>query len=295
MSTTLQHTRYTAEENKEFYWSRVDRNLGWLGDTLEQQRERQQRLHDVVIGVAGCGGIGGATADRLVRMGVRNLKLADPDTFEASNINRQFGATIGNVGRNKAEVVADLVYNTTRDVNIEVFPEGISDETADEFVAGCDYVLDKIELYEIAARYSLHRAFRRSERCRFMLLTPVFGHRAFVFKWTRDSMSAEEYFGLPDDTPMDEPARRQLISRFIPEMPDYPSREMLEEWFITRQTCPIFAGCPPLAQGLLAERIGLAITGLDELPGTQPLPVMPGYAMFDAQRWEAKIVKGQWW
>jgi hypothetical protein len=295
VSSTLQRTRYTAEQDDAFYWSRVNRNLGWLGDTLEQQRERQQRLHDVVIGVAGCGGIGGATADRLVRMGVRNLKLADPDTFEASNINRQFGATIDTVGANKAEVVANLVYNTTRDVNIEVFPEGISAETADEFVAGCDYVLDKIELYEIPARYALHRAFRRSERCRFMLLTPVFGHRAFVFKWTRDSMSAEVFFGLPEDTPMDEPARRQLISRFIPEMPDYPSQAMLDEWFVDRKTCPIFAGCPPLAQGLLAERIGLAITGLDELPGTQPLPVTPGYAMFDAQRWEAKIVEGKWW
>lgn len=292
---TLQRARYTAQQDEAFYWSRVDRNLGWLGDSVEQQRERQQRLRDVVIGVAGCGGIGGATADRLVRMGVRTLKLADPDTFEASNINRQFGATVGSIGKNKAEVVAELVYETTRDVDIEVFPEGISDDNADEFVSSCDYVLDKIELYEIPARYALHRAFRRSERCRFMLLTPVFGHRAFVFKWTRDSMPAEEYFGLPEDTPMDEPARRRLISRFIPEMPDYPSRAMLDEWFVERATCPIFAGCPPLAQGLLAERIGLAVTGLDELPGTQALPVTPGYAMFDAQRWEAKIVEGKWW
>ncbi len=83
-----EHITYSAKPdlNEEFYWERVNRNLGWLGATKTEQRERQEKLRDVVIGVAGCGGIGGATADRLVRMGVRNLKLADPDTFEISNI-----------------------------------------------------------------------------------------------------------------------------------------------------------------------------------------------------------------
>lgn len=36
-----------------------------------------EKLRDAVIGIAGTGGIGGALAARLVRMGVRNLKLAD--------------------------------------------------------------------------------------------------------------------------------------------------------------------------------------------------------------------------
>lgn len=105
-------SRYTVEYDDEFCWKRVGRNLGWLGNTEAEQRQRQCRLRDAVIGVAGCGGIGSATADRLVRMGVRNLKLADPDTFDVSNINRQFGASVDTVGANKAEVVAELVYNT---------------------------------------------------------------------------------------------------------------------------------------------------------------------------------------
>jgi len=286
---------YRSKYDDDFYWERVDRNLGWLGNSPEEQRDRQIMLRDAVIGVAGCGGIGGATADRLVRMGVRTLKLADPDTFEASNINRQFAATVDNLGRNKAEAVAEMVYNTTRDVDIEVFPEGITKESADEFVADCDYVLDKIELYEIGARYTLHQAFRRSSRPQFMLLTPVFGHRAFFFKWTRDSMTAEEYFGIPPDANMDRANARQLISRFIPEMPDYPDRAQLENWFVDQMTCPIFAGTPPLAQGMLASRLGQAITGIDQLPGSRPLPVTPGYAMIDTQQWVAKTVEGKWW
>lgn len=298
MPQLSERIRYTAEYDEGFYRTRVGRNLGWLGHTEEEQWERQCRLRDTVIGIAGCGGIGGATADRLVRMGVRNLKLADPDTFDVSNINRQFGASVDTVGRNKAEVVAETIYTTTRDVNVDVYPEGITPDTPeviDEFFAGCDYVLDKIELYEIRARYALHQAFRRSGQCQFMLLTPVFGHRAFVFKWTRDSMPVEEYFGIPADATMDESTARQLISRFIPEMPDYPGRDELNRWFIKDLTCPIFAGTPPLAQGMLASRLGQAITGLDQLPGAYPLPVTPGYSMIDTQQWIAKTVEGCWW
>ena len=288
--------KYTAQRFDEImYWERVNRNLGWLGNNEEEQRERQQKLKNVVIGIAGTGGIGGAVAERLVRMGVKNLKVADPDTCELSNINRQLGATIDNIGKNKAEVVADIVYNLTRDVNIEVYPEGITKETADEFVSGCDYVMDKIEIYNLAARYTLHRAFRKSTQCKFMLLTPVFGHRAFVFKWTKSGMPVEEVFGLPEDVKWTPDTIRQLMERFIPELPTYPNREMLEHWFINQQRCPIFAGCPPLAQGLLAERLGLAITGLDQLIDCAEIPAQPGYAMFDAMTWQAKIHKGKWW
>lgn len=287
--------KYVAKNDEDQYWKCVERNLGWLGNTEKEQRDRQEKLRNVVIGIAGTGGIGGAITDRLVRMGVRNFKIADPDTFELSNINRQLGACIDNIGKNKAEVVAEMVYNLTKDVNIEVYSEGITEENADEFVSGCDYVMDKIEIYNLKARYALNRAFRRSDRCQFMLLTPVFGHRVFVFKWSKTGMTAEEVFGLPDNVEWTPPTIRQLMERFIPELPFYPSREMLEHWFIDKQNCPIFAGCPPIAQGILVEHLAFAITGLDQLPGAVQLPEQAGYAMFDALTWETKIHRGKWW
>ena len=88
------HLKYTAIPNEEMYWERVNRSLGWLGDTKQEQHNKQEKLKNVVIGIAGTGGIGGQLAQRLVRMGVRNLKLADPDTFDISNMNRQMGADL---------------------------------------------------------------------------------------------------------------------------------------------------------------------------------------------------------
>jgi hypothetical protein len=286
---------YKGNYDNEFYWERIKRNLGWLGNSEEEQYYRQKKLRDTVVGIAGCGGIGGAVAERLVRMGVRHLKIADPDTFEFSNINRQLGASVESVGQNKAEVVAEMIYGITKDINIEVYSEGITSHNADAFVADCDYVMDKIEFYNIPARYALHRAFRKSDRCQFMLCTPVIGHRVFVFKYTKHSMPVEDFFGLPDKTVDNEKEARHLMDRFIPELPAFPSKEALMDWFVKKQTCPIFAGCPPLAQGILAERLGCAITELDQLPEAAYLPEQPGYAMFDALTWEAKTFQGKWW
>jgi ThiF family len=82
---------FPSEYDDELYWARVARNIGWLGDTEDEARSRQTVLRDAVVGVAGCGGIGGSMADRLARLGVLHLRIADLDTFEYSNINRQPG------------------------------------------------------------------------------------------------------------------------------------------------------------------------------------------------------------
>ena len=284
-------THYSSEYDDKIYWERVKRNLGWLGDTEEEARQRQAALKDSVIGVAGAGGIGGAMVERLARLGVLHLKVADMDTFEYSNINRQLGAGVKTIGRNKAEVVAEYVHDMTPDVEIEVFPEGISTESADEFVQGCDYILDEIEPYAFKARYALHRAFRAAGSVKFMLTGYVFGNRTFLWKWTRDSMPVEEFIGLPEDAEMNAETAGHLIDRLIPEVPGYPGPTMQRKWLIEEQTCPIVPGAPPMSQGLLTERMMLGITGIEELADSVQLPVSPGYAMVDSRTWTAKIVE----
>lgn len=295
MSDTVKRRTYEGEYNDDLYWERVDRNLGWLGDTIEEQKERQRKLRDAVVGIAGTGGIGGAVAMRLARLGVRSLKLADPEVFDKTNIQRQMGASLENVGRNKAEVVAEMTYELTNDVNIEVYPEGITPDTAEAFMEGCDYVMDQMEFFEIANRYALHRAFRNSDRCEFMFKIPTVAHGTYIFKYTEDSMPIEDVYGIPEDASITPEVTRRLVERIIPEMPSYPSDEMIDHWFIELERMPIFGACPPLAEGVLVERLALAITELESLPGVQKLPVQPGYALFDTWSWNAKIVHGKWW
>ena len=286
---------FPSEYDDELYWARVARNIGWLGDTEDEARSRQTVLRDAVVGVAGCGGIGGSMADRLARLGVLHLRIADLDTFEYSNINRQLGAGVTTIGKNKAEIVASTIHSMVPDVAIDVFTDGITRENADEFIAGCDFVLDEIEPYEFKPRYALHRAFRASERCRFMMTAHVYGNRTFLWKWTRESMPIEELLEVPDDAEMNPQTAQQLMSRLIPEWQAWPASEMQRHWLIEKMTCPIIAGAPPMAQGLLLERLMFGILGIEELGDSRKFPVSPGYAMVDSRTWTAKMVEGRWW
>ena len=53
------HLKFTAQ--------RVNRSLGWLGNTEAEQHQRQEKLKNATVGIAGTSGIGGQLAQRLVR------------------------------------------------------------------------------------------------------------------------------------------------------------------------------------------------------------------------------------
>jgi molybdopterin-synthase adenylyltransferase len=57
--------------------------------------------------VVGAGGTGSHVLIQLAHLGVRDLLLIDPDYVEASNLPRLLGATASDIGRLKAEVLAD--------------------------------------------------------------------------------------------------------------------------------------------------------------------------------------------
>ena len=73
--------------------------------------------------VLGLGGVGGAAAEMLARLGVGRLTLADGDVFSPSNLNRQLGALSSTLGRNKAEVWRErcLAINPDGDFRAEKF------------------------------------------------------------------------------------------------------------------------------------------------------------------------------
>lgn len=290
--TQVEHPSYRGIYDDEFFWERVDRTLGWLGDTPEDQRERQAKLRDATIGIAGTGGIGGATALRLIRLGCRNIKVADSDRFDATNIGRQFGADVHHLGQNKAEVVGREAYEISQDVNVDVFPEGITDDSADEFVDGCDIVLDQIDVYAVDAHYALHEAFRRHPECEYVLTVLTIGFAAYVYKYTHDSMPIEKVYGIPKGAPRTREVLGQLVERIVPELPGFPSRETFERWWLDEGKVSIFGGTPPLCEGVLTELVALDIM---DIPGRVQIPSQPGYAIMDSRSWTTKTHEGQWW
>src|SRR6266568_2247332 len=73
--------------DEAYYNERTDRNIGWI--TREEQNEI---LRKSVVGVAGCGGMGGKINETFLRLGIGEVRTGDSEVFDISNINRQLAA-----------------------------------------------------------------------------------------------------------------------------------------------------------------------------------------------------------
>lgn len=282
--------RLEGKYDSKIYSERVNRSQAWLGYSEEEQLQAQRLISEATVAVAGCGGIGGAVAMRLARLGVRHIKVADPDTFDWSNINRQFGSSRATIGKNKSEVVGNLVHELAGDVTVEIFPEGITDKTAEQFVAGCDLVLDQMDFYLIRDRYALHRAFRAAEQPKFILSAWCIGWGTSMLKYTRDGMAIEDYFGIPEDAEITPEIIKILLAKFMPEQPRFPSMEMIYDWFINKRTVPLFAGTPPVAEAMVVQRAALILANIEKEPYAVTLPPAPAYYVYDASTLEGHVV-----
>ena len=78
-----------------------DRNIRAFGHQM------QTVIGSLTVAVVGAGGTGSAVAEQLVRLGVRNLILIDPDNLSESNTTRVYGSTPADVDRAKVDVLGD--------------------------------------------------------------------------------------------------------------------------------------------------------------------------------------------
>ena len=97
------------------YFTAFQRNLGFVSKA-EQEKLRVSR-----VAIAGLGGTGGAQVHALARLGIGHFNLADLDTFELVNFNRQIGATMQTIGRRKTEVMAELAHSINPEADVRLF------------------------------------------------------------------------------------------------------------------------------------------------------------------------------
>ena len=63
--------------------------------------QKMDKLQRATVAILGLGGVGGAAAEAICRMGVGRIILVDSDTVDRSNLNRQLFATADMVGQSK--------------------------------------------------------------------------------------------------------------------------------------------------------------------------------------------------
>lgn len=111
-----------------------DRNIRAFGAAI------QQTLHDVRIGLVGCGGTGSVVAEQLVRLGVRRMILFDPDELSESNVTRVYGSTPKDIGKPKVDVIGSHLLRIAPDASVELVRGMITTEPNARRLAECDVV-----------------------------------------------------------------------------------------------------------------------------------------------------------
>jgi ThiF family len=111
-----------------------DRNVRAFGSAI------QRTLGDLAVGIIGCGGTGSIVAEQLVRLGVRRLRLVDPDRMSDSNLTRVFGSTASDVGMPKVEVLRRHLSNIAPDVQCAVHQSTVNVESTARSLVDSDIV-----------------------------------------------------------------------------------------------------------------------------------------------------------
>jgi hypothetical protein len=104
-------------------------------------REEQRRLRQSTIGVVGLS-VGQASALTLALEGIGGaFRLADFDTLALSNLNRLRAGT-HDLGVNKAVLAARQMFEIDPYLEIDIFPDGLSDENLPRFMGEGDDRID---------------------------------------------------------------------------------------------------------------------------------------------------------
>ena len=178
------------------------RNIGWVTEA-EQAALRGKR-----IAIAGVGGVGGVHLLSLARLGIGAFHVAEMDTFDLVNFNRQAGAMMSTLGRPKVDVMVEMARQINPELDIKVFGEGVNAGNLDAFLDGVDLYVDGLDFFAFQARRDTFNACH-AKGVPAVTAAPL-GMGTAVLSFLPGRMSFEEYFRL-DGCDEDEMAVRFLL------------------------------------------------------------------------------------
>jgi molybdopterin/thiamine biosynthesis adenylyltransferase len=181
------------------YQTAFGRNLGWL------TRTEQSALRGKCIAIAGLGGVGGVHFLTLARLGIGRFHLAEFDTFDLANFNRQVGASLSSIGRPKLEVMIAMGRDINPSLELVSFAEGVNERNVEAFLGGVDLFVDGLDFFAFKARELVFAACA-DKSIPATTVAPL-GMGAALLNFLPGQMTFEEYFGLSTCPEEDKPMR----------------------------------------------------------------------------------------
>ena len=102
----------------------------------------QKKLAAAKVLIIGAGGLGAPAAMYLAAAGVGMIGIADADTVDLSNLQRQIIHTTDDLGKQKVESAAETMRAINTDVEVRTYNEFIYSKNILDIIADYDFILD---------------------------------------------------------------------------------------------------------------------------------------------------------
>ena len=122
--------------------------------------EGQTRIIDAHALIVGAGGLGSPAALYLASAGVGRITLADNDTVDLTNLQRQILHTQERIGQYKAESGRSALAQINSEIVVDALCERLADQRLEALIADADVVLDCCDNF--STRYAINRACLRT-------------------------------------------------------------------------------------------------------------------------------------
>ncbi|MEI7690063.1 MAG: ThiF family adenylyltransferase [bacterium] len=266
------------EKQKYTYDEIFQRNIGVL------KKRQQESLRNSMVSIAGLGGIGGILFERLVRLGIENFKVAEPDSFEISNLNRMVFSNLENIREQKVEVIVEECKKINSNIKVQVYKQGVNNENVEEFTEA-DIVIDAIEYNLTFPMYLLHETARNKKKT--VLAAQALGFGASLYVFNDKSISFADYIGLKNPEHMTAIEINNFkipMLKFCPKIPKYVPKITALNVALRKNYIPSCSLGVMAAASLLEMAIILHILKLDKLPLTPDYMFIDFYELLKGQK-----------
>lgn len=103
--------------------------------------EFYDKLKKATVGIAGLGGLGSTVAVALARTAIGNLVIADFDTVEESNLNRQH-YFLNQIGKYKTDAMIENLKQINPQVKVEGYKQELTVESIPEIFVDVDIIAE---------------------------------------------------------------------------------------------------------------------------------------------------------
>ena len=212
--------------------------------------EVMQKLANTHILVAGVGGAGGQCAMDLARLGFGYLTLADPDTYELHNCNRQAGCFESTLGKNKVDIIERMTQDVNPKIQIRKIIAGVTRDNVESLFThtgwpDVSFVVEAIDGVAPDAKRAVHDVARKRGVVAMTGLMLGFGAALHVFQ--PDAPSYDKLFFGADG--------KINFPSVVPRTGSYMSREVLDRHFAGQGYAPTCTIGATTASALMVSEI----------------------------------------